>query len=374
MINTLWLATKTIKIRQAFLPMLGFAIFSFCLCFAGATNLKISGEKAEPYELIMTSTPKSPITDKAIAEVIKIDFVKKTTPVIEIPVRLKIEQYSANLTLIGINAEYFEGLFLQGGIFPTESAMPYILLNEAACKLMTQSEQKENEEVIIDWLRGGFEIIQSEDQPATISKVCGIFSDAGVKDAEPRAYISIYSAKQLLVNSGKPIEYSNAFIRTADSGKAVSVSKAISSAGYLIANSNDELHERWETQTNEIIYLLVVAVFALCSAILIIRAYRIMNMVINKQSLDMLQWMGVTAKMSERRFLTQDFVIMLSGFLIGTLTALTLPSFLMADGADLETIYLIKTPFSVIAITLVINLIAILSFHFITRKERTGAT
>ena len=132
------LALKNLRGKWAVLPAAGVAIAAFCLCFAGAILTTVQQEKAQPYELIVSAGDAS-LSDNDMAEISQIEDVTAATAVLQVPATVSVGEYVAALTLTGADADYLEDSYSQGGVFPDDSVMPYIVLNEAALKRFSES-------------------------------------------------------------------------------------------------------------------------------------------------------------------------------------------------------------------------------------------
>lgn len=337
------LAAKTLKCRWAVLPAVGFAIASFCLCFAGAILTTVRQEKAQPYELVLAAQSGTRITDGVMAEILNIPDVITATSILQIPVTVKTGKYSAQLTLTGMDADYLDGVCAQGGIFPADSAMPYIVLNEAAQKWFAEDEKDAGKEPPqIDWMNAAFSVGPGEGARPVISKVCGIFYDS--KDAEPAACISLSVAKELLRKSGQPTEPQYVRARVANIGRADAVSRAAAALGLSVTNSAAELEAVWDIQMKETACLIVIAVFALLGSTVVMTAWRRVFFAEQRESLDMLLWLGLNLKDMRRLFSLQGFLRIIFGAVLGIILAVFLPSFLLFDAEVTKTSFIISVP------------------------------
>ena len=322
------LAVKTIRGRWAVLPATGVAAGVFCLCFAGAILTAVQQEKALPYELIVSPESNEGIADGDIRKISEIPDVVAVTAVLRFPVNVKTGSYSAQLTLTGIEAEYIQEKFTDGGVFPDNSAMPYIVLNDAARKQFSESEKASGDEAPeIDWLNAVFSLQAGEGGRWIPSKVCGIFSDEGGENTEPAAYISLSAAKELLRNSGQSTNYLIAHVRVSNIGRAVNVSKAITALGFAVTNANAELQKKWDAQIKEMRYLLMLGGLCLiCSTVFIVtwkRTYRIEQ----EPALGMLRWMGMKHRDMGKLYALQSLLLFLIGSAVGIAVSIFLTSF-----------------------------------------------
>jgi len=350
------LACRSLTGRQAVLPAAGIAAAAFCLCFAGTIFTTVQQEKAQPYELILSSEGNTSLTDNIMAEISQMQSVLATTPALPVHVVVKTGEYSAKLTLTGIDAVYMEADFSSGSRFPDNSVMPYIVLNEAACKQFANSKAyvQEAETPEIDWLRAGFSLQAGEGSRWITSKVCGILTKEEAEETqEPAAYISLSVAKELLQNSGQSAEYTTAYVRVTDIGQAASVSKALAALGLSVTNSTGELQAGWDADIKEMVYLVVTGAFGLCCASVLLAAERRISLLQQRQAWDMLRWMGLKVRSLRSLFCIQNLLLSVIGTALGILAATALPLFL-SSGTVTESNFALAVPFQVAVVSAVI--------------------
>ena len=352
------IAAKNLKGRWMALIVLGFAISTICLCFYGAVLTAVDQEKSLPYELNVSSGSTS-LSDNAIAEISEIPDVTSATPVLQVPASIKAGEYSAQLTLEGIYAGYLSGEFAQGGIFPDSSVMPYIVLNEAACKQLSDEENGKayvtgTETSKIDWLKASVSVQANEGVRPAVSKISGILATEE-EGGEPAAYIGISSAKSLLQRSGQNTDYTGAFVRITNIGCAKSVSGAIAALGLSVAGSVDELQAKWDAEMKEAVYLVVIGVFCLlCSAVLT-AAWRRISLLEHDDVYRTLQWIGMKDKDMGKLFAMQSLMISIIGAAVGIIVCVSLPSFLLQEQTSIFTL---PIPLWIAALSAVLCIIA----------------
>jgi len=388
------IASKNLKGQWVILPVAGIAVSAFCLCFAGTVLTTVGQEKALPYELVLSAEGADNLSDKTLADISKLPGVEAVTPLLQVPARVKTGGYSAQLMLTGIDPAYFQEGFTAGGVFPDNGVMPYIVLNDSACKQFsdknieaepvsdTGAGTNNNAKTItgtatgakpntsantntatgtstgtnttagngantdapnIDWLNAGFSM-QSGDGGWIVSRVCGIL--AGEEKQEPAAYISLFTAKNLLQKSGQSTEYTGANIRITNIGYADSVSQEIAALGLNVTNSNVELQAKWDTELKEMTYLIVIGVFCLLCTTVLMAAQRKISMLEQKETWKMLQWIGMKKIDIVRLFLIQAVIISLIGIAIGITVSTSLPSFLPPEMKE-TSIFAIQIPFEI---------------------------
>lgn len=356
--DLLWMAIKNLKGKLIALIIVEIAISTFCLCFAGAVLVTVQQEKSLPYELeVVSDTAK--ISDSALAEISRIPDVMAVTPVLQVPVSAKIGGYKAQLTFTGIEASYINETFAQGGAFPENSVMPYIVLNKAACKLfkdeISDGYGTESEEPVIDWLNAVVSVQTNEGAKPVVSKIVGLLSGDD-EDQKPVAYISVASAKNLL-QDGQSADYMSAKVRVENVGYAADVSIELKKRGLNVLNANEDDELKWDTEHKESTHLVLLGVSCVFTA-LIFSIYQMKRLRFEqKDVLAALQWIGLKEKDARRISIIQSTVIGLLGVAIGIIVSVFVPSFISSETEE-TTIFFLQIPFYIIAICAVICIIA----------------
>lgn len=354
--NLAYLAWKNLKGNWAVLPVIGFAIAAFCLCFAGAILTVVQEEKAQPYEIIVATQESKSLTDNDIAEMTKLEDVVAVTGILEVPTRMILGEYAAELTLTGMNSSYINGTYVAGSAYPADTVMPYIVLNEAARKAFSiksasgsdnSGDTTASAAPEIDWLNVSITVQLGEESKPVTAKICGLLTASDEKDEDPAVYISLSSAKTLLEQSGQNTGYASLRVRVTNIGSAESVSKGISALGLLVSNSTEELQAGWDTDTKEFTYLLVIGIFGLLCASFLLAAWRALSLCRQRHEFESLRYLGMKERDIRRLFAVQTGMLALIGIAVGVLTALVLPSFL-STGEAMDTNFLLPIPFNVI--------------------------
>lgn len=339
--DLLKISIHNIKGKWAAMIALGMAISMFCLCFAGAVFMTVQREKSMPFELIVSTENSAGITDTMLAEISKITDVKDATPVITLPVQINMGEYSAELTLTGVNPSY-----LKNSNLPDNSVMPYIVLNEAACKLFSKGDERTYAVVPhIDWLNTKAIVIRGEGNAGVTAKVCGVPENE--KDDEPIAYISLSAAKALLKTSGQPTVYTTAYVSITNRGRAESVSGALSALQLTADNADANLQATWDGEEKEMTYLIVLGAFCLLCTAVLLSAWRRISAHEQNDASAMLQWLGMKKKDVSRIFALQSTLLSLIGMSIGALAAIVLPSFLPQELKELS-VFMLPIPITIV--------------------------
>lgn len=357
LIDLLRMAVKNLKGKWVVLPIIGIAISMFCLCFAGATLKSVQDEKSLPHVLNIGAGI-SDITDTAIADISKIPEVTTVTPILEIPASVKIDERTMEMRLTGINSDFFTEAFIQGSAYPENSIMPYIVMNEAACtRFLAQQDdggfESKTDIAEIDWISKNA-TISTTGEAWIVSKISGVLD--GDELQESAMYISIATAKELLLNSGQSTDYIGADVRITNIGHSESVSKAITALGLNVSNANAELQNKWDIKMRETTYLIIVGLFCLLCSSVLLSAWRKNSLLEQKETFITLRWMGMNANVIGRLFVIQAAMIALIGIAIGILVSTSLPSFL-STGTE-ETNFMLQIPFMVVVVSAMICIVS----------------
>ena len=340
------ISIKSVKGVWAVLIALCMATSTFCLCYAGAVFMSAQQEKAIPFELVISTQKTTGITETMLSEIREIADVEDVTPVLQIPVQINMGGYSAELVLTGVMPSYLDN----ENRLPEESVMPYILLNEAACKSFlngketTVSPEKPN----IDWLETKVLISRGEEIKPVASKVVGIM-ESGEND-EPVAYISLNAAKALMKTSVQSTVCTTAYVRVKNIGCAESISGALSTLGLMATNADAGLQAKWDIQEKEMTYLIVLGVISLLCSTVLLAAWQRLLLYKQKHAYEMLYWMGIKKKEITKIFTQQSMLLSLLGGGVGILIALVLPSFLSQDLKGIS-IFMLPIQFFSVAIS-----------------------
>lgn len=362
MFDLIRIATKDIKGLWTVLIAFGMAAAAFCLCFAGAIFVSVSQEEGMPYELSVSGN--NGLKDADIATISAIPDVKAATLVLQIPVTIKTGDYSAEFMLTGVNSSYINEKFSQGGVFPDSSVMPYIILNNAACKafekpgsIPSASDTGDEESAPdINWLSTGFTIKAGGENNNVGGKVCGILVKSEDEDEQPKGYISIASAKELLKADVQDADASMADVRIKNIGCAAAVSQALENMGYQVSNPNEDLQKKWDGEFGEMAYLITGGVFLLIFTALLTAARRKISVFQQREAFIMLRWMGMKEKEIKRLFVVEYIILSLIGIAVGIIIALSLPSFLSQDLKGMS-VYMLPIPFGVAALSTAVCMI-----------------
>ncbi len=340
------LSLRHLSGRWAALPATGFAVAAFCLCFAGAILLHVNEAKSMPCELKAVPPENAGVTAALLESVRKLPGVRAATPEYPVEVEIKTGKLRAKLTLAGIEGAYLNEPLRLGSAYPESSVMPHIVLNEAACRQFTEeSGDPEGYDAgaaataapAVDWLNASFTVITGPDQRAVVSRVCGVL--AGYEEGQvPAAYISVGSAMALL--KGRSATPESVRIRIENIGYASVVARALTGLGLRAENPDESLQATWDAQLKEAGSLAAIGAFGLICAAALLAAWRRLFLSEQRESLEMLLWLGFRRNDIGSMLLLQALCLSALGAAAGLLACVALPPFLPeeAQGVSVFTL------------------------------------
>lgn len=231
------------------------------------------------------------------------------TPVWDLSTGLTCRDYSTAITLYGVADEYLEGEWLWGTAFPESSAMPYLVLNEAAVlALRTEKMLPLEDAVSLDWSR---ESVYLSEPKETAVRICGLLLDG---EQEPRAYLSMEQVKILRSENGGESPLKTLWIRLKNSGCREDVRTALAALGWeaFVETEQEDFSPREERST---LYLISGVVLLIGSLILHFFGIRIFRAE-SEDTLAVWERMGVSGAWTRRVFVLQGGILYGLSFLI----------------------------------------------------------
>lgn len=180
--------------------------------------------------------------------------LEATTPVISFDTVLKRQEAFLSGTVTAVLAEYPNLSFTQGNIFPNESNMPFLVMNQYAVEHFLT----ENKSYVTLTVNDTVTMTMGEEEHAAI--ICGIFED-GLE--QPVIYMG-YTLAARILRKGDSI---NLLFRLGKTADLESGAKALKKLGISISY-DESLPERWQL-TKQQIYQTAISsmVLLLCSAV-----------------------------------------------------------------------------------------------------------
>ena len=253
-------ALKTWK-RVGFPALLFWTLASFLLGSAGLTGWGLHREKSQPYRVTVTAS--GPLDLEALS---RLEEVESCTAVYELSAELTAGEYTASLTVHGVEGSFAAGDLVQGILFPEDSVMPYLVLNEAALKCFSADGVPISSTENVDWLNSDAGL------NGTPVRLCGILRDGS---EEPQVYLSRTAARKLLLQTAGTAETQTAWLELRNFGCVESAAEGIAGLGCTWESATPDTADAWpEKQLKAGLLALAGGISALAAVFLIWGALR----------------------------------------------------------------------------------------------------
>lgn len=222
--------------------------FLFVLTTANAYS-QLYKELSSPYVLSGSVSGQAEL-DKYY-EISSLDAV---TPVLSVTSTLSKQESSLSGTITAVTSEYLDIAFFQGGAFPDESNMPFLVLNRYAAEHFTTQDDTVTAVEVNDTV-----VMKIQDQEVS-AIICGIFED---ELEQPVVYMS-YTVVSRMLPKEENIDLLFRLKRTDDLEEAAKELDKL----HISVTYDRSLPERWKLTKQQIYQTFLSAlVLLLCSAI-----------------------------------------------------------------------------------------------------------
>lgn len=312
-----------------------------CLCFALTALLGIWYEQNSPGEISLSAVPGKGLTDQDMSVLMDLKHVGNSTPVLSLPVRITSGKYTAFVTVRGVRRDYMASAFKKGGLFPESSSMPVLVLNEAACKLFSNQEEKAAAAGAtvnapeIDWLESKFSLSMDEKVKPIVSRVSGIIKDS-TKAKLPMVYMDISAAKTVLRKNGKPTAYDCILLQVQKAGDMQEVSDNAASLGYMVDPSYLSVREAWKGRQESALPLLFAGLSLLAGMTLFMTALSWIDVRKQSEQIKMLSQIGMEIRHIKDLFFLHMMVSGVAGGVVGSVIYFLIP-FFFSEGSAAST-------------------------------------
>lgn len=236
------MALRTKK-RLGLLPVLFFSLVVCSFLLGIMTFGKLRTEKESPYRLETGYLGSGPL-DALLAQ----PEIKSISPIYTLPETLHLGDKALSLTLLGQDSSLLKGK-LQGNTYPQDSAMAYLVLNEAACQALGAEEGQEAS------LLGKTLTLES----GQYAQISGVLAD---EKGSPQGFLSVNCARSLLEPGA---ECERLAITLDQAGNAPKVLRTMAYLGYDIGSENPETD--WNHRQEQGFFLLILGFIGLLAGL-----------------------------------------------------------------------------------------------------------
>ncbi len=232
-------------------------ILGLYLVFPGCRVWKDLREEKQTPRALEVSTDRDMVDLNVLTN---IEGVSRVTPVIRVEAELANEESKLNCQIQGVYASYLEVKFIQGGDFPDDSTMPFLVLNQAAAKAFTLED---GGHMTVD---AGMEITLTAEGSSRKAVICGIFQDGS---ETPTAYMSYETARKVYPQSGN----TDLLLYLSHRGDSEKVIKAVGKIGFTAAAPENEAI-RWELMEKQYSMLFLVSFTCILGSSMLTQEHR----------------------------------------------------------------------------------------------------
>ncbi len=341
--DCVWLAAKLAFGTKNTLFLIGLAAAVYCVCVGGGLVSGVQEQRSMPYELNATAGS-SAITNQIVAKAGQVEGVLASSAQLDVPATFSLGGNTAGIHLDGIEPDYMQGIFTSGTVFPKDSAMPYIVLNQAAFDQLQDKNTDGNVDDTekINWQKAACLVLLGDNVTAapgknksTAAKICGILED-DTKD--PKAYISLSNAKKLAGG-----EYTACLVRVRNVDSVKDVSDKIFALGLSVQNIEPTQESDWDRKNTEATYLLLLGIALLFYSVYLYIKAENLKEGMGRKELELLMYIGLSSCGMQRLYSIKNLFYCCIALGFGVLFYALIPWFLPPD---IRQVVNIAYPFS----------------------------
>lgn len=222
--------------------------FLFVLTTADAYS-QLYEELSSPYVL-----SGSAIGQAELEKYYEIPTIEDATPVVNVDSTLSNQETSLSASITAVTSDYLDVAFSQGGVFPDESNMPFLVLNRYAAEHFTAQDDTVTQVDVNDTV-----VVTIQEQEVS-AVICGIFEDAL---EQPVVHMSYTVASRMLPKE----ETINLLFRLKRTDDLEEAAKELEQL-HVSVSYDYSLPERWKLTKQQIYQTFLSAlVLLLCSAV-----------------------------------------------------------------------------------------------------------
>ena len=238
--------------RIAFPAVLFFAAAVFLAGRALAVRVSLQQEKNAP--CLLTASVDDP---SDIAAIPGLPGVSACSEVQTVDATIRAGVWEGEFSVCGVNADMINGRLITGSLFPEKTAMPYLVLNEAALCAFSRTDAPSDAAPAAADLAGMTVLLDD-----TYAKISGIVADGLTV---PCVYMSLDAARTFLVSHGTQPAADTVRIRLYAAGSAGTVTEALDGLGCMVTDTDADTAS-WGPEETRIRLMLLAAGIAAAAA------------------------------------------------------------------------------------------------------------
>lgn len=339
---------------RTFMTVLGVIVGTACIVLMlsiGYSNFKQFSDmltdnssltKIEINDYSSDSRGRSGITDSTVQSIAAMEHVEAASPVIQIPVTIKVGKYQASAQLMGVDPSALKLKFDQGGIFTQGGSMPVMVVGGSASQEFidpknppnySDYEEYEKYSPDINWLKESFEVqfgySYDDDTESDLpegrkykASVSGVTEKSGY---DYNIYVDISVAKrmamenrQLAENMGVSLNtYQQVIVRVDEMDNVQDVMKEIKKLGYDTYSETEYIAQMQEEQSRQQGQLFAIGLISLFVSAIGIANTMYASILERRRDIGIMKVVGMKISKIRQLFLTESALIGLLGGLLG---------------------------------------------------------
>lgn len=303
------IAFRTIP-RCGFAALLLMCIGLYSLFPACKSFQEIQVDKHTSYELNAYTNSNS----LNLNTLVQMEGIEKISPVLKLNSSLSIKDYVLNSEVLAVHSSYLQLNFIEGSMYPENSNMPYVILNEAAAESFKQEYKTMT-------VYPGDTIQMDAGGLSRKAIVCGIFDDGA---ESPTIYMSYDVAHKEYGTYG----HTDLIIVLENKGSAESVISSLHKKG-IYANFDSNITLAWDLRLKQCWQTVLLSIVLLVCAALLIRWKRKEESVKCRSEGYMLLLSGMTASTLRRLYPVRLGMAQLVCMLAASTVAVIMGNFLL---------------------------------------------
>lgn len=235
--------------------------------------------------------------------------------------------YHTEVTLTGVDGDFLSPELKEGTMFPADTGMPWLIVNEVALKTFRDNNEEDIENIeAVDWQNTSVSLAVGE--KIIVGKICGILETKEETEA-PVVYLSQESAKALLQQNAQTVSAAALWLRLKNSGVSENVTENLNAMGYTVANSDAGLWQEWELTRQTILGESMTGLLALLAGIFLLKIKIQYDALACREEYARLQELFLSPKNVRKRMNTVRVVAVFAASLVlGIVLLLAMPTLL----------------------------------------------
>lgn len=247
--------------KRIMMPAMVFFIAGLFFLGQGAeVGLQMAKEKSQPCRI---SASTDEVRAAELAELMKEEDILQVTEVYSISAEVTVSGMSGVWEICGVDSAFLPDKSLTGTIFPEESGMPWLVVNENALKLLKDVSGKTVDKPEPEsWVNQS--VTLTVGGRTVIGKTCGIL-DSDEED-EPAVFMSRKSAQ--MMRNGEAAQ--TVWLTLMDAGCEEAVENRLTELGFQCSDNKEEKWAEWKLMTIRLQWEIIAGAVAMLGGICLV--------------------------------------------------------------------------------------------------------